>query len=185
MSKIAFLRSRILYASAFAKFKSCGKGIWLSRGGKFVRPEEITFGSNIFINEKFHISARNLVFGNNILIGPNLVIECDDHIYDSPGHTIYERQSERIIGEVIIKDDVWIGANVTLLKNAIIQEGCIIAANSLVNKKTIPYTIYGGTPAKPLKPRFKPEALATHLKAVQTECDYDEIIEQWKKIKLI
>ena len=33
----------------------------------------------------------------------------------------------------VIEDDVWLGANVTLLDGVIIRRGCVIGANSLVS----------------------------------------------------
>lgn len=56
---------------------------------------------------------------------------------------------------VIINDDVWIVANVTILKGVKIGEGSVIAAGSVVTKDVEPYCIYGGVPAKKLKHRFK------------------------------
>lgn len=55
---------------------------------------------------------------------------------------------------IIIGNDVWIGANVTLLDGILIGDGAIIASNALVNKDVEPYTIVGGVPAKPIKKRF-------------------------------
>ena len=55
----------------------------------------------------------------------------------------------------MIEEDVWIGANVTLLKNAHISKACVIGACSVVTKKTEPYGIYVGNPAKLIKYRDK------------------------------
>ncbi|APQ19377.1 hypothetical protein A9200_13280 [Maribacter hydrothermalis] len=56
-----------------------------------------------------------------------------------------------------IGNDVWLGANVTLLDGITIGDGAIIAANSLVNKDIAPYSIVGGIPAKIIKMRFENE----------------------------
>ena len=58
---------------------------------------------------------------------------------------------------IIIGNDVWIGANVSLMDGITIGDGAIVAANALVNKDVEPYTIVGGIPAKPIKKRFSPE----------------------------
>ncbi|MGP6193725.1 DapH/DapD/GlmU-related protein [Priestia megaterium] len=65
--------------------------------------------------------------------------------------------------DVVIKDGVWIGANVTILKGVTVGEGCVIAAGSVVTKNTSPYGIYAGAPAKKIKDRFTPEQLEKHL----------------------
>ena len=55
---------------------------------------------------------------------------------------------------IIIGNDVWIGANVSIMDGITIGDGAIVAANALVNKDVPPYTIVGGIPAKRIKKRF-------------------------------
>ena len=55
---------------------------------------------------------------------------------------------------ITIGNDVWIGANVSLMDGITIGDGAIVAANALVTKDVEPYTIVGGVPAKPIKKRF-------------------------------
>ena len=138
----------------------------LARGGIIIRPEEISFGENVFISNGFKISANKLSFGNNIMIGPNLMIECTDHKYNMVGKTIYENREDKERGSVKIENDVWIGANVTILKNVVVGEGSVIGACSLVTKDIVPYTINVGVPTKVLKMRFKNSELKNHLDIV-------------------
>ncbi|NER11529.1 antibiotic acetyltransferase [Muriicola jejuensis] len=58
---------------------------------------------------------------------------------------------------IIIGNDVWIGANVSLMEGIVIGDGSIIAANAIVTKDVAPYSIMGGVPAKLIKKRFKEE----------------------------
>ena len=57
------------------------------------------------------------------------------------------------IGDIIIENDVWIGANCVILPNVRIGEGAVIAAGSIVNKNIKPFSLYGGVPAKFIKKR--------------------------------
>ncbi|MED1604887.1 CatB-related O-acetyltransferase [Cytobacillus kochii] len=57
----------------------------------------------------------------------------------------------------IIGNDVWIGANVTVLRGVTIGDGAVIAAGAVVNKDVEPYEIVGGVPAKHIKYRFNEE----------------------------
>ena len=52
---------------------------------------------------------------------------------------------------LIVEDDVFIGANCTILKNVRIGEGSIIAAGSIVTKEVPSGEIWGGVPARYLK----------------------------------
>ena len=58
---------------------------------------------------------------------------------------------------VVIEDDVWIGANVTILKGVTIGHGSVIAAGAVVTQSFPPYSIIGGVPARLLKQRFTEE----------------------------
>lgn len=153
----------LYYLRSYFKFRKKGANLLLSKGGTFIRPEEISFGNNVFIASNFHISARNLVFGSDIMIGPNLVIECDNHIYDKIGLTMFQTRSERKISGVTINNDVWIGANVTILPGVNIGEGSIIGAGSVVTKAIPPYSICVGNPCRKIKDRFTEKELIQHL----------------------
>ncbi|MEV7398089.1 CatB-related O-acetyltransferase [Aeromicrobium sp. NPDC092404] len=65
------------------------------------------------------------------------------------------RQSFRSVGPDLatIGNDVWIGANVVVLRGVTIGDGAIIAANAVVTKDVPPYSIAGGIPAKVIRPR--------------------------------
>lgn len=57
-------------------------------------------------------------------------------------------------GEVIIGNDVWIGADAIVLDGVSIGDGAIIAAGAVVTKDVEPYSIVGGVPAKIIRYRF-------------------------------
>jgi acetyltransferase-like isoleucine patch superfamily enzyme len=54
--------------------------------------------------------------------------------------------------EIVVGDDVWVGANATILKGAHIGDGCIVGAGAVVSKGEYPAgSIIAGNPAKILK----------------------------------
>jgi hypothetical protein len=57
-------------------------------------------------------------------------------------------------GDIVIGNDVWIGANCTIMDNITIGNGAVLAAGSVVTKSVPPYAIVGGNPAKVIKYRF-------------------------------
>ena len=62
-------------------------------------------------------------------------------------------------GNIVIKNDVWIGLNCTILDGITIGNGAVIGAGSVVTKDVKPYSIVGGNPAKIIKYRFSPERI--------------------------
>jgi virginiamycin A acetyltransferase len=63
-------------------------------------------------------------------------------------------------GSVCIGNDVWVGANATILSGVTIGDGAVVAAGSVVVKSVPPYAIVGGVPATIIKYRFTPETIA-------------------------
>lgn len=59
-------------------------------------------------------------------------------------------------GDIVIKDDAYLGANVTVMPGITIGEGAIVGANALVNKDIEPWGIYVGAPCKKIGVREKP-----------------------------
>ena len=66
--------------------------------------------------------------------------------------------------DVIIENDVWIGANAVIFKDVHIGRGAIIGAGAVVSKNVPSMAIATGVPARPLKQRqnyriivFKPK----------------------------
>lgn len=66
---------------------------------------------------------------------------------------------------VTIGHDVWIGQNVLLKGGINIGTGAVVASGAVVVKDVAPYTIVGGNPAKPIKPRL-PADIANALLAL-------------------
>ena len=64
---------------------------------------------------------------------------------------------------ITIEDDVWIGANVIILKGVTIGRGSIVGAGSVVTSNIPRYSIAIGSPAKMIKQRFG-ENLQSHIK---------------------
>jgi len=66
--------------------------------------------------------------------------------------------------KVIIKNDVWIGANVYVKNGITIGNGAVIAAGATIIKDVPDYAIMGGVPAKIIKYRFDNETIEMLLK---------------------
>lgn len=114
----------------------------------------IEIGANCYINSGTVIySGNGVLIKNNVLIGPNCNIVPVNHEFRSANLLIREQGFKENRGGVVIEDDVWLGANVTLMDGAVLSKGSVIAANSVVNFKTEQYGVYAGVPAKKIKMR--------------------------------
>lgn len=111
-----------------------------------------SFSGQITIGEKCVINQFTSIYGNggtrigdNVLIGPSVVIIPANHIYKKKNIPI-RNQGETLKG-IIIEDDVWIGAHSTILDGVHIGKGAIIAAGSVVTKDVDDFAIVAGIPA--------------------------------------
>jgi len=67
-------------------------------------------------------------------------------------------------GDIVVQNDVWIGAKSTIMSGVKISNGSIVGACSVVTKDVPPYAIVAGNPAKIVKYRFTEEQIEKLLK---------------------
>lgn len=97
-------------------------------------------GSNIHLGNHVKVSAfsaliagydARIQIGNYSILGPGVFVVAANHGIAMDGAPIrYQTWSER---EVIIGDDVWVGANAVILPGATIGSGSIIGAGTVVS----------------------------------------------------
>ena len=78
-------------------------------------------------------------------------------------------------GDIIIKNDVCIGANSTISDGITIGNGAVITAGSVVTKDVPPYAVVGGNPATIMKYRFTRDIIDEIEKTQFWEMDISEI----------
>jgi acetyltransferase-like isoleucine patch superfamily enzyme len=78
-------------------------------------------------------------------------------------------------GDIIVENDVWIGAKSTIMSGVKISNGAIVAANSVVTKDVPPYSVVAGNPAKIVKYRFTEEQIHELLKISWWDWDEEKI----------
>lgn len=124
-----------------------------SRGCIEIQPRyknsQIKIGSNVVTNNNLLLCAANYIeIGDDTLIGQGV------SILDHEAHGIDPAKRRQLgeIGKVIIGKNVWIGNDVTILKNSEVGDNTVVAAGAIVAGKFPENVIIGGIPAKIIKP---------------------------------
>ena len=110
---------------------------------------DVIIGDRVTINSGCVIYMGNGVrIGNDVAIAAGTVLAPVNHAFEEKGRTIREQRFAPSRGGIVIEDDVWIGANCVLLDGAILRQGCVIGAMSLVRGEVEAYSINVGNPLK-------------------------------------
>lgn len=185
---LPFLWDKILSFFYKREMKHCGKNVYLRPSSSDIKGLwNLSIGnySSIPKGTIFYCTEATLTIGNKVIFGPHPTIITGDHRTDVIGKYIIDSNEKLPTNDkpVIIQDDVWTGANITILKGVTIGRGTIIAAGAVVNKSCPPYSIIGGVPAKVLKFRFTIDEVIEHEKILypNNKCfTREELIEQRK-----
>lgn len=119
-------------------------------------------GDYSYVN--YYSIVHRTTIGKFCSIGPHVVIGLGNHpvrrfVSTSPRLFLKglfsDREQYDQFPPVSIGNDVWIGANTTIVNGVRIGDGAVIGANSVVTKDVPPYAIYGGGPADLLRFRFE------------------------------
>lgn len=112
----------------------------------------LEIGNRSYINHDSEIRCREY-----ISIGNNVSIAYGVRIQDSDYHTVYDDDNtpKPETKPIVIDDDVWIGADATIMKGVTIGEGCVVAARSVVVKSAPPHSLIAGNPARIIKQDIK------------------------------
>lgn len=155
-----------------AALGSCGKNVHIAEKCDFMGIGNISIGngSSIGRGSVLWTTRAKIEIGEKVITGPNVTIITGNHRTNLVGKymaDVSDREKEACDdADVIIKKDVWIGANAVILKGVTIEEGCVIAAGAVVSRSIQPYGIYGGVPAVRLKDRFSKDELPIHLECL-------------------
>lgn len=118
----------------------------------FFRLTNIKIGDGSVINQNFIVSDNYLpllTIGRRVAISPNVTIICASGPNNSRlQENVYVRDKLICEREVIIHDDVWVGAGTIILPGVTVGRGSIIGAGSVVNKDISEYSVFAGNPAK-------------------------------------
>lgn len=129
------------------------RGVVLLCSGKPQSHPKIYIGANTYVNRQTFLDASlSLIIGRNCAIGPNCYITDHDHGGDSD---LAPLEQPLISKPTRLEDQVWLGANVTVLKGVTIGSKTVVGAGSVVNRDLPSNVVAVGVPAKVIRSRGK------------------------------
>ena len=134
-SKISIAARSVV--DSFVKFKPAG-GLG-----------DILIGTDCVINSGCVLySGNGIRIGDRVAVAANCTFAPTNHEYKRIDVSFREQGFRPSKGGIMVENDVWIGANSVLLDGAVLREGCVIAAGSVVRGEIPAFSIYGGNPIK-------------------------------------
>lgn len=136
-------------------------------------PKNVYLGDQTRVNSgcKIITHSGRFVLKKYSAIGAGCTIITGNHIptVGIPHFVLGHSHINDVEKDIIIEEDVWCGANVTLLSGAHIGRGAVVGANSLVNKFIPPYAVVVGTPARIIASKFTLEQIMRHERKLYPE----------------
>ena len=117
----------------------------------------VKLGVNSYTNLGFQCALLDqevsAVIGNNVSIAPNVTLVCNSSANNGVeiNRIPYVKENLTKSAQIVIEDDVWIGANVTILPGIRVGKCSVLAASSVIIRDVESYSIYAGVPARRIR----------------------------------
>lgn len=158
----------------------CGRDVRISTDVRFVNLDDLVIGNHVAIDSGFycttkltigdyvHISPHVAVIGGRkaqlsigsfcfVSVGANIVCASEQFYGDGLiGPFIPDEYRDVVINKPVTMENFsGICASSVLLPGVTMHEGSVLGANSMLKEDAEPWTIYAGSPAKPIRKRFR------------------------------
>lgn len=109
--------------------------VYMKKGARFGvnKGGTISIKSCYVNSNSICVSMGNIKIGEDVIIGPNVMIYDHDHMFNENGIV----KGYYKVGKISIGNNVWIGAGAIILRDTVIGDNCIIGAGTTV-KGSIP-----------------------------------------------
>jgi acetyltransferase-like isoleucine patch superfamily enzyme len=157
-----------------------GIDVFLNDFVSITRPELVKIGNHVAIDFGF-VCTTGLVIGDYVHISPHVSViggkktslNIEDFCFISTGSRMIcgselfqgdgligpmipeEYKDDQILKPINLKRFSGVCANSVVMSGVVMSEGSILGANSFLKQSTEPWTIYAGSPARPIKQRKK------------------------------
>ncbi|MDQ6859824.1 MAG: acyltransferase [Verrucomicrobiota bacterium] len=121
-------------------------GIWAPGPSIVIRERVfVGFGCEFNVRQRVEISSDCLIASGCKFI---------DHDHGTASREVpMNRQPHGAEAPIVLEEDVWLGANVVVLRGVRIGRGAIVAAGAIVTKDVPGFEIWGGIPARKIGER--------------------------------
>jgi len=125
-----------------------GKGVYIKPTVNIKYPWLLEIGNYVWIGEKVWIdNLEKISIGNNVCLSQGALLLTGNHNYKVSTFDLK-------IGEIILEDGVWIGAQSVVCPGVTCHSHSILSVNSVATKDLGQYSIYQGNPSIKVKERF-------------------------------
>jgi acetyltransferase-like isoleucine patch superfamily enzyme len=109
----------------------------------------VDIDADVFVNRNVYFEGSGSIrIVSGTQIGPEVVMLTSHHSRGEDGH-VSRVPSAR---PILVEANVWIGARAILLPGAVIERDCVVAAGAVVSGRCERGGLYGGVPARLLRP---------------------------------
>lgn len=113
---------------------------------------QILIGNNVYLAADVQLNSQaHIQIGDDVMIGAGTRLIDHNHGFRSLERPMRAQPIEA--APISIEDDVWIGANVIILKGITVGRGSVIGAGSVVTRSIPPGQIWVGNPARFVRSR--------------------------------
>ncbi len=113
------------------------------------RPQNLRIGHGTGINVGCFFDCEGRVtVGERVMIGMGVTLVTSDHP-PGPAGRPHAAPAGR---DIVIGDDVWLGARCMVLPGVTVGAGTIVSAGSVVTRDCMPHSVYAGVPARRVGP---------------------------------
>jgi galactoside O-acetyltransferase len=160
------------------ELKKQGEDLFIAETAIIKQPQTLEVGDHVAIDVGVYLSTESiigdyvhiapyvcviggvnakLVMGkfSGIAAGSKIICGSDDFTKGMMNPQVPLEYKETKFTTVTIEDFACVGVNCVVMPGVTLGEGSVIGANSVVTKSTDPWTVYVGSPAKPVKMRDK------------------------------
>lgn len=134
--------------------KHMGKNVRIFDGVTVKFPSEIILEDNVTINQMcFLAGLGGLTIKKNCMVGNNSIIVTTTHEIEQIDIPMANQGLS--YKQIIIEEDVWLGAGSKIFYGSVINKGSVVGAGCVIINKTFPeYAVIVGVPGQIIKTRI-------------------------------